>query len=66
MSKFFSTLCVSLGTKLVTVTEYHPQSKRQVKRFEKLLVARLRHYIDDHRIDWDMYVQPLANGYIGQ
>lgn len=62
LSTFFTTLCVLLGTKLVTTTKYHPQSCGQVKSFKKRLVDALQLYIDDHQTDWYMYIEKLAYG----
>lgn len=56
VSKSFAALCTSLGTKLVTITECHPQSNGQVDRHNKAPAARLSHYIDDHQQDWDIAV----------
>lgn len=43
--KIFATLWDLHVLKLVTTTWYHPQNVRQVERFNKVLNARLRHYI---------------------
>lgn len=69
-SKFFAALCASLGAKLVTTMECNPQCNRQAERYNRTLVARLRHYIDEHQQVWDIFVQPLPTPsiprYIGQ
>lgn len=62
VSKIFAALCASVGTKLATTTECHPQATGQVERLSKTLVARLRHYISEHQTSWDTYVQPLTYG----
>lgn len=59
-SKFFAALCAFLGTKLITTAEYHSQANGQVERYNRTLVARLRHCIDERQQDWDMFVQPLT------
>lgn len=59
VSNFFAALCASLQTKLVSTTEYHPQTNGNVERFDKTLVARLRHYIDEHQSNWDTFIQTL-------
>lgn len=46
-------------------TTYHPQANGQVKRFNKTLVQRLRHYVAEQR-DWDRHVEPLTYAYIYQ
>lgn len=56
VSKFFAILYASLGAKLMTTTEYHPQCNGQLERFDNNLVARLRHYSNYYQTDWDMYV----------
>ena len=44
-------------------TTYHPQSNGQTERFNRTLVQRLRHYLEEHQRDWDDYVQPLTFAY---
>lgn len=63
VSKFSAALFASVGTKLITATEYYPQANSQVERFDKKLVARLRNYIGEHQTGWDIHVQRLACGY---
>lgn len=63
LSTFFAALCVSVVIKLVTITGYHPESRAQVERFNKTLVARWKQYIARHQSDWDLFVQPITYGY---
>jgi len=60
VSKFFAALCAFLGAKLTTTTAYHPQCNGQTERYNKTIIARLRHYVDEHQSDWDEFVQPLT------
>lgn len=63
LSKFSAALCDSMRNRLFTPTEYHLESNGQVEWFNKTLVARLRHYIDENQTDWDLFMQPIAYGY---
>lgn len=56
--KFF-TLWVFSGVKKVRTTAYHSQANSQVERYNRLLVARSRHYDFEHGNDWDTYVERL-------
>lgn len=42
---------------------YHLQKNEQAGRFKKTIMARLRHYVEEHRRDWDNYVQLLTYAY---
>ena len=66
VSKFFSALCAFLGAKLTTTTAYHPQTNGQTERYNKTIITRLRHYVNDHQTDWDLFVQPLTYAYNSQ
>lgn len=46
---FSTALCAFIGTSLVTTAKYYQQTDGQVKHYNQTLVARLRHYIDDHQ-----------------
>lgn len=48
VSKICSALCASLGAKLVTAKKFYTQFNVQIERYNKTLVALLRHYIDEH------------------
>lgn len=43
-SKLVSTLRTELGPDTVATTEYHPQVKAQVKRFNATIISRLKKY----------------------
>ena len=62
-SKFFEEICTTLGVKHLTTTTYHPQANGQVERYNRTLVARLRHYVAENQRDWDEFVQPLTYAY---
>ena len=62
-SKFFEAMCTTLGVKHLTTTTYHPQTNGQVERYNRTLVARLRHYVAENQADWDDFVQPLTYAY---
>lgn len=42
-------LCIYLGTKHIETTAYHRQTKGQVERFNKLIVARLAQFVTTHQ-----------------
>ena len=63
-AKFFDAVaCALLGVRHYLTTAYHPQTNGQTERFNRTLVARLRHYVEEHQRDWDDYVQPLTFAY---
>lgn len=47
----------------LTTTAYNPRPNRQVERYNRTLISRLRLYAADHEQDWDKYVQLLRNAY---
>lgn len=63
VSKVFAALGASIGTTLITASEYHLQTNGKRKRFNTTLVAPVRNYIGVHQTDWDNFVQPLAYGF---
>ncbi|CDF32918.1 unnamed protein product [Chondrus crispus] len=62
-AKFFDAVCALLGVRHYLTTAYHPQSNGQTERFNRTLVQRLRHYVEEHQRDWDDYLQPLTFAY---
>ena len=52
-----------IGIKHVFSTAYHSQTSSQVERFNKILAARLRHYLAEHQKYWDEFVHPLTYAY---
>ncbi|CAN8076125.1 unnamed protein product [Agarophyton chilense] len=52
-----------MGVRNVFPTTYHPQCNGQVERFNRTLIAALRHYIVDHPKEWDMFTDTLCYAY---
>lgn len=38
------------------------QKNNKAKRYDKIIVLRLFHFVKDHQHDWDVTVQHVANG----
>lgn len=47
------------GTKLMTCTAYHPQTRGYTGRYNKTIVTRLSHYVNEYRDDSDAFVESL-------
>ena len=62
-AKFFQDVCRIIGIKNVFTTTYHPQTNGQVERFNRTILAALRHYVGDHPKDWDLYSDALTYAY---
>ena len=62
-SKLFQELCTLLGIKNVFTSTYHPQANGQVERFNRTIIASLRHYVNDHPKDWDLFTDALTYAY---
>lgn len=62
-AKFFEAVCTLRGVRHYLTTAYHPETNGQTERFNRTLVQRLRHYLEEHQRDWDDYVQPLTFAY---
>lgn len=43
--------------------ECNSQSNGKVERYTNALVIHLRHYIDEHQTNWNMFVEPITHGY---
>lgn len=54
---------MSVESKLATKADYNPQTKWKVERFDMTSVVRLRHYIDEHQTDWDLFVESITYTY---
>ena len=52
-----------MGIKHLTTTAYHPATNGQTERYNKTIVSRLRHYVNENQADWDDYLQPLTYAY---
>lgn len=66
VSKFFAAVTARLGTRHLMTTAYRPQTNGQVERFNRTVVARLRHFVTEHQTNWDQYVQLLTHEYNDQ
>ena len=62
-SSFFRKVCRILGIVKVFTTEYHPQTNGQAERYNRTLLAALRHYVADSQRDWDEWLGPVTYAY---
>ena len=62
-SRLFTEISRVLGIRNSFTTTYHPQCNGQVERFNRTILAALRHYIDDHPKDWDLFTDALTFAY---
>ena len=51
--KFWSAVCVMLGTQQNLSTAFHPQSDGQTERMNRVIEDMLRHYVSPTQTDWD-------------
>ena len=63
ISKFFQSVCNILGTRNLFTTAYHPQTNGQVERYNRTILAGLRHYCAEHAKDWDQFSSAITFGY---
>lgn len=40
-----------------------PRTNEQAERYNKIILARLRHFVSGHQRDWDFHVHPLKSAY---
>lgn len=55
LTKLFETVCNFLGLNYITNTAYHAQTNEQETQCNRMLVARLCHYIAEHQRDWNIF-----------
>ena len=60
IAKLFRKTCRMLGVKNLYATNYHPQTNGQVERFNRTILASLRHYVAEHPKDWDLFSDSLT------
>jgi len=53
MSNFFIAVMKMLGIETVRTREFHPQTNRQVERYNRTMATQLRHYVADISSRWD-------------
>ena len=63
VAKLFQSVCRLLGMKTTTSAAFHPQTNGQVERYNRSLLAMLRHYVGDHQDDWDRYAGAVTYAY---
>lgn len=63
MSNFFQSVGRQLEIEHLTITSYHPQTNREVQRFNKTIDTRLRHYVTERKRNWNVFVQPFTHAY---
>ena len=63
IEKHFRETCRMLGVKNLYTTTYDPQINGQVERFNRTILASLRHYVADHPKDWDLFSDALTYAY---
>ena len=63
ISKLFQEICSLLGVKDLFTTTYHPQTNGQAERFNRTILAAIRHDVSDHPHDWDLFTDALTYAY---
>ncbi len=63
IAEFFEFVCAVIDIKRIAITAYHAQTNGQTERYNQTLERRIRHYVNEHQDDWDLYVQPLTYAY---
>jgi transposase InsO family protein len=62
-AKFFLAVCRELWITKIVTTAYHPQTNRQVERFNRTIINSLRGYVERRQGDWDEYTAAITFGY---
>ena len=63
IARLFQSVCRLLGMKTVPSSAFHPQTNGQVERYNRSLLAMLRHYVGEHQDDWDRYASAVTYAY---
>lgn len=63
ISKSFSRICSSLHIKQLYTSTFYPQTNGPAERFNCTIAIRLRHYVTEHRQNWDLSIELLTYGY---
>ena len=63
ISKFFLSVCRTLGIEPRASTPYHPQTNGQVERYNRTIVKQIRHYVQDNTRMLDELLPILTYAY---
>ena len=63
IAKFFQDVCTILGIQKLFTTAYHPQTNGQVERYNRTILAGLRHFCSEHGRDWDRFSHVITFAY---
>lgn len=66
MSKVFIAVMKVLGIETVRTTAYHPQTKSQVKRYNRTIATQICHYVTEDARRWDELLTILTIAYSGK
>lgn len=61
--KRFVALCAATKMQPAKASDYHPQPNDKTERSNTTLLATFWHHINEHRKNWDTWVQLLAYGW---
>ena len=62
-AKFFQDVCAILRIRKLFKTDYHPQTNGQVERFNRTILAGLRHFCSEKSGDWDRFSPAITFAY---
>lgn len=62
-AKHFQDVCNILNVHNALPKTHHPQTNVHVERYNRTILAALRHYIADHPRDWNLYCRTLTFSY---
>ena len=63
IAKLFRETYRMLGVQNLYTTTYHTLTNGQVERFNRTILASLRHYVSEHPKDWDLFSDALTYAY---